>query len=42
MILMTAFANEAVRARAVEAGAVCFLAKPFDANRLIECIERAP
>ena len=41
LILMTAFANEAVRVRAAEAGAACFLAKPFDANRLIECIERA-
>jgi FixJ family two-component response regulator len=41
LILMTAFANEITRTRATEAGATCFLAKPFDANRLIECIERA-
>ena len=41
LILMTAFASEAVRARALAAGAVCFLAKPFDADRLIQCIERA-
>lgn len=40
VILMTAFANEAMRTRAADAGAACFLAKPFDANRLIECIER--
>ena len=40
LILMTAFANEATRVRATEAGAADFLAKPFDANRLIECIER--
>ena len=41
LILMTAFVSEAMRARATDAGAVCFLAKPFGANRLIACIERA-
>jgi len=41
LILMTAFADERARIHATEAGATCFLAKPFDANRLIECIERA-
>ncbi len=41
VILMTAFANDAVRARALQAGATCFLAKPFDAGRLIDCIARA-
>lgn len=41
LILMTAFATEAARAQAMQAGAACFLAKPFDADRLIECIENA-
>lgn len=41
VILMTAFASEAIRAQAIKAGAACFLAKPFDAGRLIDCIARA-
>jgi FixJ family two-component response regulator len=41
VILMTAFANETARARASRAGAVCFLGKPFEAQALIDCIDRA-
>ncbi len=41
VILMTAFGEEATRAGASRAGAVCFLGKPFDAQTLIACIERA-
>jgi FixJ family two-component response regulator len=40
-ILMTAFADEAARARAAKAGAACFLSKPFDADALIECLKNA-
>lgn len=41
VILLTAFADEAARARAERAGATCFLAKPFKAQTLIDCLGRA-
>lgn len=41
IIVMTAFPEPALRVRAVEAGAVCFLSKPFDAEELIGCVARA-
>jgi FixJ family two-component response regulator len=41
IVFMTAFSNESIRARAVAAGAVCFLMKPLDTNTLIECINAA-
>ena len=41
VILMTAFADDAARARAMKAGAACFLSKPFDAQALIDCLARA-
>lgn len=37
-ILITAFPNEADRARAVADGVICYLSKPFDNNDLIDCI----
>jgi FixJ family two-component response regulator len=40
-IFITAFPEENVRARALKAGAICFLAKPFAAPVLIDCIETA-
>jgi FixJ family two-component response regulator len=40
-IFITAFPDEGVRARALKAGAICFLAKPFAGPRLIDCIETA-
>ncbi len=40
-ILMTAFPDESVRARALKAGAACFLAKPFAAPCLIDCVAAA-
>jgi FixJ family two-component response regulator len=40
-ILITAFPEESVRARALKAGAICFLAKPFAAPALISCVEAA-
>ena len=40
-IFITAFPDDGVRARAVQAGAVCFLAKPFAAPSLITCVETA-
>jgi FixJ family two-component response regulator len=40
-IFITAFPDEGVRARALKAGAVCFLAKPFDGPVLISCLDVA-
>jgi FixJ family two-component response regulator len=41
LILITAFPDENVRARALKAGAIGFLAKPFAGPVLIDCIETA-
>lgn len=40
-IFITAFPDEGVRARAMKAGAICFLAKPFAAPSLIMCLDTA-
>jgi len=40
-IVLTAFTLEADRVRALAAGAVCYLSKPFGENQLIECIRVA-
>ena len=40
-VFITAFPEEGVRARALEAGAICFLAKPFAGPALISCVEAA-
>jgi FixJ family two-component response regulator len=40
-IFITAYPNDAVRARVLDAGAVCFLEKPFDGQSLIQCIDNA-
>jgi FixJ family two-component response regulator len=40
-IFITAFPDENLRARAMKAGAVCFLAKPFAVHNLIKCLEIA-
>ncbi len=41
IIFMTAFADESVQSRAMKAGAVCFLSKPFDGRVLIKYLEEA-
>ncbi len=41
VILITAFPEESVRTRALEAGAICFLTKPFDGPTLIKCLATA-
>jgi FixJ family two-component response regulator len=41
MIFMTAYSEEKVRVRVLEAGAFGFLRKPFDDEHLIECLNRA-
>ena len=40
-IVITAFLQDAVQGRAARAGAACVLGKPFRADALIGCIERA-
>jgi FixJ family two-component response regulator len=40
-IFITAFPDESTRIRAMKAGAVCFLSKPFDGTILVECIGNA-
>ena len=41
IILITAYPNEKLRARALDAGALGFLSKPFDEQTLIDCLTRA-
>jgi FixJ family two-component response regulator len=40
-VLVTAYPDERARARALETGVTCFLAKPFSAEDLLACIETA-
>ena len=41
IIFITAFPDDSVRARALDGGAVCLLAKPFEAATLIKCLDIA-
>ncbi|HSV24474.1 MAG TPA: response regulator [Xanthobacteraceae bacterium] len=41
IIFITAFFSENVRKRALEAGAIGFLSKPFGDDTLIECLHKA-
>ncbi len=41
IILITAYANEKHRSRALDAGAVDFLSKPFNEESLIKCLTAA-
>ncbi|TFW31213.1 response regulator transcription factor [Duganella callida] len=41
LILMTAFPEPALCKRALQAGASCFLSKPFEANQLLRCLSQA-
>jgi FixJ family two-component response regulator len=41
VIVITAFPKERVRERALSAGAVCFLDKPFNTEDLLTCIRSA-
>jgi len=40
-ILVTAYPNEAARARALKDGVVCYLPKPFDDHDLMDCVRKA-
>ena len=41
IIFITAFPQERVRQRAMKAGAIDFLSKPFDEPQILQCVERA-
>jgi FixJ family two-component response regulator len=41
LILMTAFPEAALRKRALQGGASCFLSKPFEASELLRCLRQA-
>ena len=41
IIFITAYPEDDVRARAMKAGAVCFMAKPYSDDHLIGCLDRA-
>ena len=40
-ILMTAYADDQTRARALKDGVVCYLPKPVDEKRLLACLQTA-
>jgi FixJ family two-component response regulator len=40
-VLITAYPEDSVRARANEAGITCFLSKPFVPEELLECVREA-
>ena len=40
-VLITAYPSEEIRARALQAGVICFLSKPFDESDLLNCIRTA-
>jgi CheY-like chemotaxis protein len=41
VIFISAFPEDRIRAQILEAGAICFLSKPFDEQSLIGCLDRA-
>lgn len=41
VLVMTALLDPSLRSRALNSGASCFLAKPFEADALFECLENA-
>jgi FixJ family two-component response regulator len=40
-IVLTAFTQEADRARALRGGAICYMSKPFAEDQLLQCIRTA-
>jgi FixJ family two-component response regulator len=40
-VFITAIPEDYVREQAINAGAVCFLSKPFDDSQLMACVEQA-
>jgi FixJ family two-component response regulator len=40
-VLITAYPSDDIRARALQAGVICYLSKPFDGSDLLTCIQTA-
>jgi len=40
-VLITAYPSDDIRARALQAGVICYLPKPFDESELLNCIQAA-
>jgi FixJ family two-component response regulator len=40
-VMITGYPSDDIRARALQAGVICFLPKPFDASHLLNCIRTA-
>jgi FixJ family two-component response regulator len=40
VIFITSFPEDGVRARAMRAGAICFMSKPYSDEHLISCLDR--
>jgi FixJ family two-component response regulator len=40
-VLITAYPSEDIRTRALQAGIICYLPKPFDESELLNCIQTA-
>ena len=40
-VLITAYPSDDIRARALQAGIICYLPKPFDESDLLKCIQTA-
>jgi CheY-like chemotaxis protein len=40
-VLITAYPSDVIRARALQAGVICYLPKPFDESELLNCIQSA-
>jgi FixJ family two-component response regulator len=40
-VMITAYPSDDIRARALQAGIICYLPKPFDESDLLNCIQTA-
>lgn len=40
-VMITAYPSDDIRARALQAGIICYLSKPFDESDLMNCIQTA-
>src|ERR1700692_4141230 len=40
-VMITAYPSDDIRARALQAGVICYLPKPFDESGLLDCVQTA-
>jgi FixJ family two-component response regulator len=40
-VMITAYPSDEMRARALQAGVICYLPKPFDESDLLDCVQTA-